>query len=143
MMKKNILVVDFNPEIVAKLIDEGIPCIYGDMSDSEIMERMDLPEVEMVISTSRDKIDNLLLIKRLKRVNKKAIIFVTSSDVDEALELYDAGADYVILPHFLGGEHVSLLLEDFTTDLNKVLETKINHITELKKRKHIGHIHPK
>ena len=47
-------------------------------------------------------------------MNKQAAVFVTTNSVEEALELYDLGADYVILPHFLGGDHVSLILEDFT-----------------------------
>ena len=95
------------------------------------------------MSTVPDINDNLLLIRKLKDVNKKAIVMVTASQVDEALKLYDHGADYVILPHFLGGEHVSLLLEDFTTDINKLLATKIGHIRELKRRKRMGHEHPK
>ena len=141
-LKKKLLVVDFNPEVVRKLIEEKIPCIYGDIGDLEILERLNLKGAQMVISTVPTKRDNLLLIKRTKEQNKNAIVFVTSSQVESALNLYDAGADYVILPHFLGGEHVSLLIEDFTDDIKKIITTKINHIKELKKRRSLGHEHP-
>jgi voltage-gated potassium channel Kch len=141
-LKKKLLVVDFNPEIIRKLINKKIPCIYGDIGDVEVLERLNLKEAQMVISTVPTKRDNLLLIKKTKEQNKKALVFVTSSQVEDALKLYDAGADYVILPHFLGGEHVSLLIEDFTVDIKKIIETKVNHIKELKKRRALGHEHP-
>jgi len=141
-LKKKLLVVDFNPEVIVDLINEKIPCIYGDIGDSETLERINLKGAEMVISTVPMKRDNLLLIKKTKERNKKAVIFVTSTQIENALKLYDAGADYVILPHFLGGEHVSLLIEDFTVDINSIIKTKVNHIEDLKKRRTLGHEHP-
>ncbi len=141
-MKKCLLIVDFNPDVIKRLITEKIPCIYGDVGDSEILERLELNKAEMVISTVPEEQDNLLLIKKTKEVNKKALIFVTANQVEEALTLYDAGADYVILPHLLGGEHVSILLEDFTGDINKILETKLKHIDELHQRRKLGSEHP-
>jgi len=141
-MKKSLLIVDFNPDVIKRLIARKVPCIYGDVGDSEILERLGLNKAEMVISTVPEEQDNLLLIKKTKEVNKKALIFVTANQVEEALILYDAGADYVILPHLLGGDHVSILLEDFTGDINKILETKLKHIDELHKRRKLGSEHP-
>ena len=141
-LKKKLLVVDFNPEVIRKLIDEKIPCIYGDVGDLEVLGRLNLREAKMVISTVPKKRDNLLLIKKTKEENKKVVVFVNASHVEDALRLYDAGADYVLLPHFLGGEHVSLLIEDFTGDIKKIIDTKIKHIKELKTRRELGHEHP-
>ncbi len=97
----------------------------------------------MVISTIPSSKVNKLLTEKVKEVNKKAIIYVTATSVEKALKLYDAGADYVILPHFLGGEHVSLLIEEFSADVGKIIENKLRHIKELKHRQSIGHEHPK
>ena len=141
-MKKNHIVVDFNPEIIKKLIAEKVPCIYGDAGDIEILERLNLKEASMVISTVPDKNDNLLLIQETKKADRKILVFVTGSQIEEALELYNAGADYVILPHFLGGEHVSLILENFGSNLKKIIENKFRHVEELRKRHSLGHEHP-
>ena len=122
-----------------KLIKENIHCIYGDIGDIEILERIRLNQIAMVISTSPDKRDNSLLIKKTKETNKKAIVFVTAYKVEDALELYDAGADYVILPHFLGGDHVSILIEQFGNDMDKMIRNKFGHIEELKNRQTLGH----
>ncbi len=141
-MRKSHIVVDFNPEIIKKLIAEKVPCLYGDVGDIEILQRLNLKDASMVISTVPDKNDNMLLIREAKKSNKKVVVFVTGSQIDEALELYNAGADYVILPHFLGGEHVSLILETFGKDLNKIIDNKVRHLEELKNRKIMGHEHP-
>ncbi len=139
---RHMLVVDYNPETVRELIHKKVPCIYGDVGDMEVLERIKLKKIKMVVSTVPELQDNLMILKRVKEVNKKAIIYVTANQIDEALKLYDAGADYVILAHFLGGEHVSVLIENFTDDINKILKNKIEHIQDLKSRKEVGHEHP-
>jgi Kef-type K+ transport system membrane component KefB/Trk K+ transport system NAD-binding subunit len=141
-LKKSLLVVDFNPEVIKALIEQKIPSIYGDVGDIEVLERLNFRKAKMVISTIPTKYDNLLLIRTAKKENKKIIVFVTADHIKEALELYDAGADYVVMPHFLGGEHLSLLIEDFTEDINKMIEHKIKHINELKERHTLGQEHP-
>ncbi len=142
ILKKKLLIVDFNPEVIRRLIHQGIHCIYGDIGDVEILGRINLHQVAMVISTSPDKRNNKQLIIKTKAVNAKAMVFVTAYKVEEAMELYDAGADYVILPHFLGGDHVSVLIERFGNDMDKLIEHKFEHIEELKKRRSMGHEHP-
>ena len=108
----------------------------------EILERLDFSKASMVISTVPTKTDNLLLIKTARNQNRNISIFVTADQIKEALDLYDAGADYVVLPHFLGGEHLSLLVQNFTGNMNRLIEHKLNHIRELKERHALGHEHP-
>ena len=140
-LKKKLLIVDFNPEVIGKLVKEKIPCIYGDVGDLELLGRLDFKQTKLLISTVPTQNDNLLLIKKAKESNEKIIIFVTANQIEEALDLYDMGADYVILPHFLGGEYVSLLI-DKLSNLNKIIEYKLKHIKELKERHALGHEHP-
>lgn len=142
ILRKKLMVVDFNPEVIKRLIRQKIHCIYGDIGDVEILERINLKQMAMVISTSQDKRDNKLLIKKTKEVNRGAMVFVTAYQVEDALELYDEGADYVILPHFLGGEHASILIEKFGDDMDKLISHKFKHIEELKDRQTLGHDRP-
>ena len=141
-LKKDVLVVDYNPEIISDLMDKKKPCFYGDIGDTETMGRVNFKDSKIVISTVPTVEYNVSLIKKVKRINKKALIFVTAEQVNHALELYNLGADYVILPHFLGGEYASILLEEISQDENKLIVTKVEHIKELHKRKNIGHEHP-
>ncbi len=146
-LKKNYLVVDYNPEVIANLTKEGVYSIYGDIGDHETLSRLDFTKTKFVICTVPNKRNNLRLIRKVKEENKKAIVFVTAYNVRDALKLYDEGADYVILPHFLGGDHVSLMLEDATNNANymilkKIGQIKEKHIKELHHRSSLGHSHP-
>lgn len=141
--KKSFLVVDFNPDIIKRLIAQRIPCIYGDIGDEEILDRLDFKKTQLVISTVPTFDVNAMLIYHVKRQSHKAVIYVTSDSVEDALQLYHKGADYVILPHFLGGERVSTMVEQFTGDLQKTTHLKYTHMDELKRRMLMRHEHPR
>ena len=134
--------VDYNPEVIRDLIKRKIPAIYGHIGDLEIINRLNLKEIELIVSTAPDKKNSMLLTKKAKQANPNCIVIVTSLDVDDALDLYEAGADYVILPHFIGGERVGLLIEETKGNIKKIIEQKVKHLKELKHRKRIGHRHP-
>jgi FlaA1/EpsC-like NDP-sugar epimerase len=141
-MKKSLLIVDFNPDVIQNLAKENIPCKYGDASDTEMLKELNIEKVKMVISTIIDTEVNLQLVNKIKEINKKAIVIFKANQIDEALQLYDAGANYVILPHFLGGEHASLMIEKYKGSIGKFLKVKLSHVKELKKRKQFGHEPP-
>lgn len=136
-LHKDVVVVDFNPDIIKKLISKHIPCIYGDIADPEIMEKLKVHHVKMVISTIPNHQESVFLIQQVRKHNKDATIIVTSYQVEDAMDLYETGADYVIIPHLLGGEHVSILLEDISDDLEKLISKKLQHIRELRHRQHM------
>ncbi len=141
--KEKVLVVDYNPEVIDKLVKEGHHCIYGDVTDEEIIERMNLRKISLLISTVPEMKDNIYLLRKVREINPRAEVIVTGSDIDEALRLYDLGADYVILPHFLGGEHVSHLIGRVGKKKLKLHEEKKRHIEDLKERRELGHEHPR
>ena len=142
-IKKKFLVIDFDPETITKLAKEGFDCKYGDANDSELLNELNFSKTKMVVSTMHDLDTNLLLINKIRESNKKAIITVVSHQIDEAMKLYDAGATYVLMPHFLGGHHISTMIEGHGLNLNKFLKEKVTHIEHLRKRKEIGHEHPR
>jgi len=142
-LKKKYLVVDYNPETIQKLTKKNIKCRYGDVDDSEFIDELNLARTKMIVSTIPEFETNLLLINKTRQVNKDAIILVMSHSVEEAGLLYREGATYVIMPHFLGGSHVSKMIDEHRLDLNKFLEEKGRHIKYLKNKKRLGHSHPK
>ncbi|HIH47243.1 TPA: cation:proton antiporter, partial [Candidatus Woesearchaeota archaeon] len=141
-LKHSFIVIDYNPDLIKRLVLRKIPCIYGDIGDDEIMERLNFKHAKLVISTIPTPEDNKRITKHLRAVNKKAVLFVTANVIEEAMELYKLGADYVVLPHFLGGERVSTLVEEYSTDLKKVIKNKLAHIDELRDRLSLSQEHP-
>jgi Trk K+ transport system NAD-binding subunit len=109
---EEVLVVDFDPNVVEKLRGQGIHVIFGDIADTDIQERLGFEKSKLVISTVPDLEDNLLLIEGLKHVNKNALVVVMALETYDAKALYEAGADYVILPHLAGGRHIAKMLID-------------------------------
>ena len=110
--EEQVVVVDFDPDVVKKLKTKGIKHLFGDIEDVDIQERAKLDKAKMVISTIPDLEDNLTLIKRLNHENKKAKIVVMAYEVGDAKILYKAGADYVVLPHLAGGRHIAKLIKE-------------------------------
>ncbi|MCA9478671.1 MAG: cation:proton antiporter, partial [Nanoarchaeota archaeon] len=131
-IEDDVLIVDFNPDIIDHLMREKIPCMYGDIGDDEVLDKLFLEQVRIIISTIPTLRDNLLLVRKVRHLNKDAKVIMTAYMVDDALELYNAGADYVILPHLLGGHHAGLVLEDISKDLDSLILTRLNHINELR-----------
>ena len=139
---KSYVVIDFNPDTITNLKKLRVPCIYGDVFDTEFLNELPLEDTQLVISTVPDFEGSMLLIENIKRVNRDAIIIVRSHQIDEALKLYDKGANYVLTPHFLGGEYVSNMIEELKTNKEGYKSEKIKHITTLKERFGKGHVHP-
>lgn len=142
-IKKKFLIIDYDPEVITKLSKEGYDCRYGDANDSELLDELNLSGAKMIVSTIPLIDTNLLIINKLKEFNNKAIIAVVSHQIEEAERLYEDGATYVIMPHFLGGQHFSTMLERNKLRLDKFLEEKIAHLEHINHRKSKGHDHPK
>ncbi|NOQ38567.1 sodium:proton exchanger, partial [archaeon] len=142
-IKKKFLIIDYDPKVIINLSKEGYDCKYGDVNDTELLDELNFSKSKMIISTIPAIDTNLLLIRKVKDVNKDAIISVVAQQIDDALKLYDAGATYVIMPHFLGGRQASTLIENNQLSLSGFLNEKVAHIENLKLRKGMGHEHPK
>lgn len=105
--KDKLLVVEFDPEIIKKLKHTGYQILFGDITDSEIFNAAKVEEAKIVISTSPDFENNMHLIHMLKsrRLPNPPKVVVRAETNNEMLHLYDAGADYVLVPHFTAGQY--------------------------------------
>mgnify|MGYP001619972693 CR=1 FL=1 len=136
------LVVDFNPEVIKKLSKRKIPCIYGDADDFELLDQLKVHRAKFVLSTVPELDTNLLLIKKIRETNKDTVVIVTSRQISDAFKLYNAGADYVILPHFLGGEYAGKLIEKNGNNRKMYEKERKKNIKDLRERVRDGQEHP-
>lgn len=104
------LVIDFDPELIQHLKQKGYKTLFGDISDPEIFEAARFSQAELVISTSPDIEDNVLLLEKLRKLKKRPLIILRAETEREAEVLYTQGADYVLLPHFTSGYYIGLAL---------------------------------
>jgi Kef-type K+ transport system membrane component KefB len=118
------IVVDFNPDIIRDMEDNNILSLFGDIGDPEIQERAYLDTANLIITTIPDLKDNLVLLDALKKINRRAKIIAFARSSEEEKILYKEGADYVVVPHFSGGQHIAQIIQNNTIDSQKLLELK-------------------
>lgn len=135
---KKYLVVDYNPEVIDQLTNEEINCRYGDASDPEFLEEISFAKVKLVIINVTEFESNRLILDHVRFHNQKAVIIaMTKSDkIAHALDLYEKGATYVMMPHYLGSTRISSIIKtrglsqkNFETLRNKHTQYLLKHST--------------
>jgi Kef-type K+ transport system membrane component KefB/Trk K+ transport system NAD-binding subunit len=142
-ISQSYLVVDNDPEVIDEMKKDGLEYIFGDATDPELLDDLNFSNTKMVVSTIPDYEVNVDLITRLKKTNQRAVIIVVAHQIDEAKNLYEQGADFVLMPHFLGGDYGAKIIRQFGFNLERYYLKKRNHLEELNRRKKKKHEHPK
>lgn len=137
-IKARFLVVDFNPRSIAKLQAAKIPFCFGDADDIEFLEDIGVRAAKIVVSTIPDFKTNRLLVKYYRRANPTGIISVISHNIKEAQVLYQAGASYVIMPHYLGAQEAAGLIARHGWDAKHFAAVRRNHLAALERREQIA-----
>ena len=108
--KEDVVVIDFDPEVIERLRFQGYDCILGDASDIDIFDQIDLKKARVIISTSPDFTDNMMLLEELKIIDGGLKVIMRAETVKDARLLYKKGADYVMLPHLTSGNYLGRML---------------------------------
>jgi Kef-type K+ transport system membrane component KefB len=115
-----ILVLDFNPEVCQELNKRGIKCMFGDLGNTGILNEAGIEKAHLVVSTIPDTIlkgtTNMAILNYTKRVNPGAKVVVTAERVLSAEELWNAGADFVILPQVEISDKLAIILQRLLTE---------------------------
>lgn len=130
-MGSNFLCVDYDPDLVSALMKMEVNCKYGDAEDAEFLKEIGVSSANMLISTIPDFEVNDFLLSQIKNKDK-VIVVLLSTTIDQALSLYEKGADYVILPFHLGGRFVADMINNMGTDIAKIRDSHIKYLTKRK-----------
>jgi Kef-type K+ transport system membrane component KefB len=133
-INKRYLVVDYDPSVIDTLEHQDVPYLYGDATDSELLEEIGIENSKLIISTFSDFEVTTALVKNVHRINQSAVMICHADNKDEAVQLYGMGATYVMIPHFIGSEKISALIKksglkksEFNTFRDKHLTYLENH----------------
>ncbi|MCA1575740.1 MAG: cation:proton antiporter [Acidobacteria bacterium] len=131
----DILVIDFNPVVYSELKRRGVECIYGDVAHMETLHHANIHEAELVVSTIPDQIlkgtDNARLLKKIRQLCPHARAIVTADSPQKALDLYERGADFVLIPSMHGSAQVAQIIESGLREgLDRVRAEQIAHLKE-------------
>lgn len=135
-LKKPYLVIDYNPEIIDQLERNNLPHAYGDISDLELIEELGLHKIKLLISTLSDFNTNKFLAAYLEKRNLPAIFICSADNPQQAAQLYELRASYVMLPHYIGGEKILNFIKKSGVNKKafaKYRDKHLLHITSLQK----------
>ena len=111
-----LLVIDFNPLVHEELMRRDIACVYGDISHLETLRHAEIQNAALIVSTIPDTMlkgtHNLELLRKSRQLCPRGRVIVTASRTASALELYEAGADYVFMPGLQSAAQMSSILAE-------------------------------
>ena len=133
--RRQILVVDFNPDIYKSVMAAGYNAVFGDITDPEVLAELVLEKAKLIVITDPDVEDAAHLIKFAKEKNFKGPIIGTAYWSHDAIRLYEVGCDYVVVPEDVGGKHLARYLAENWQHLGSIKKEKSKHFEDLMSKK--------
>jgi len=110
---ENFIVIDQDPQILKKLKSRGIYCIYGDAENAEVLKKASVRQAKIVISTIPDVYASSFIVSKTKRENRKVKMIARAHSKNEAINLYKAGCDFVLVPEFVTANEIVKFISQF------------------------------
>ena len=134
--KKPFVIIERDKDIIEKFQEEDIPFVFGNANEDETLLEAGIEKATTLISALPSDADNLFVVLSARQINGEMTIISRASQETSYNKLKLAGANNVILPDRIGGDHMASLvvipdLVEFIDNLGMVGESNIN-IEEVK-----------
>lgn len=96
---KNVLAVDFNPELVQETAQHNVPTRYGDAEDPEFIASLPLADAKWIVGTMRDRHISMALLKALKEADYRGKVALAATHQTDADNFNAMGVDMVLVPY--------------------------------------------
>jgi len=131
MHNRPFVVIESNKELIEKYQKDGILFVCGNAKEDEALNHAGLDRAECLISALPNDSDNVFVVLSARQLNSKMRIISRASNESSYSKLKLAGANNVILPDIIGGDHMASLvvvpdLLEFIDNLSIVGEGSIN-----------------
>lgn len=130
-MKHRFLVIDYDPEIIDLMQHQKIDYLYGDVTDSELLDEAQISKTKLIVSTISDHSTNIFLVNLLEKINPGAVFICHADNVHQATELYDLGASYVMIPHYIGSEKIGAFIKRVGLKKTEFKKFRDKHLVHL------------
>ncbi len=129
--KKPFVVIEKDKVVVEKYENE-ILFVEGDASDDEVLKQAGIAKAQYLIAAMPDDAANLFVVLSARQLKKELFIISRASLVTSQKKLELGGANKVIMPDKIGGDHMASLvvIPDLITFMDK-LSTEGEHTTNL------------
>ncbi|WP_298761977.1 potassium channel protein [uncultured Psychroserpens sp.] len=129
--KKPFVVIEKDKEVLEKFQSEMVPFVLGNANEDEILLQAGVDRAETLISALPNDADNLFVVLSARQINHEMNIISRASQETSYQKLKLAGANNVILPDMIGGDHMASLvvvpdLIEFIDNLSIVDKGNVN-----------------
>ena len=112
------VVIEQNPEVIQG--NEKIHFIHGDARQDNTLEQANIQKAKHLIAALPNDVDNLFVVLSARELNPNLLIVSRLTEASNQAKLRRAGADQIIMPDRIGGDHMASLLK--VPDLIRFLE---------------------
>ncbi|WP_298498828.1 TrkA family potassium uptake protein [uncultured Algibacter sp.] len=128
---KQFVVIDKNKDMEERLQLDDVPYVIGNANEDEVLSIAGVDRASCFISALPNDADNLFVVLSARQLNSKINIISRASNESSYEKLKFAGANNVILPDKIGGDHMASLvvvpgLMEFIDNLSIVGKSNIN-----------------
>ncbi|MDO5980138.1 potassium channel family protein [Flavivirga spongiicola] len=129
--KKQFVVIEKDKEMEERLQIDGVSYVIGNANEDETLIQAGIGKASCLISALPNDADNLFVVLSTRQLNKSINIISRASLETSYKKLKLAGANNVILPDKIGGDHMASLvvvpgLMEFIDNLSIVGKSNIN-----------------
>lgn len=128
---KKFVIIELNKELAEKHQNDDFPFVIGNANEDETLLQAGIERATTLISALPNDADNLFVVLSSRQLNSKMNIISRASQETSYKKLKLAGANNVILPDKIGGDHMASLvvvpgLLEFIDNLSIVGKSNIN-----------------
>ncbi|MFS4457233.1 potassium channel family protein [Maribacter sp. 2304DJ31-5] len=119
--KRPFVVIERNKELIQKYEDEVL-FVEGDANDDNVLLSSGINRAQYLITALPDDAVNLFVVLSARQLNNELFIISRASLVTSQKKLQLAGANKVIMPDKIGGDHMAslVLMPDLITFMDKL-----------------------
>jgi len=99
----DVVVIEHDAEQIDMMEQEGVHCIEGDATSDQVLLSAGLLHARSLISALSSEAANVYVTLTARQLNPKISIVARAGDKSHISRLELAGADRVVLPHYIGG----------------------------------------
>lgn len=125
------LVVDHDPRLIRGLKEKHVVAHFGSADDPVFLDSLDFSSLKLVISTIPDQEVNQFLVDYVRRRRPDVQVIGVSHHKDQAKQLYDMGASYVVMPPYLGRRFMVDLFKKNLFNAGKYALERRKHLKDL------------
>jgi len=129
--QQSFVVIERDKEIIDRFSSDGILFVHGNANEDDVLKQAGVEHASTLISALPNDADNLFVVLSARQINATMTIISRASEETSYNKLKLAGANNVILPDNIGGDHMASLvvvpdLVEFIDNLGIIGKDNVN-----------------